>query len=222
MRIAIAIVLLVVSGAAFADSPMKVKTKKKSSDHYYHHDDDRRHYKHRYRHDHYRHDRRRHAHHRYHHYDKKSHSRDWGIWVNFGSPGYYFHKKRYYQPKDYRRHIVHDYRPSDWITAYRFSAGGRHHSEQVIHIDARISALSLKGRHRDASVYRAYAELGNGRIIPLHSLEGHIAHGKRKGRYFYFNEPRYVARVFLSVDSKHRRKPAQIALNYVSVDRDYH
>ncbi len=213
MRLLAVVMLLVFSGAAFGDAPMKVKTKKKDHHHYHERDG-------------YRHDRR-HAHshtksgHKTYRRNRDVRFKDWGVWINWNSPGIYFNQRRYEGHQYNRRPGVHDYRSSDWITARSFNAGARHDREQVIHIDARVSAISLRGRHRDASVYRAYAELRNGRIIPLHALEGHVARGKKKGRYFYFDRPRYVERVFLTIDSAHRHKSAELALRYVESDRGY-
>lgn len=213
MRALILLILLIFSAVSLGGEPMKVKPKM-----------GKQHDRHPGRH--YQQD----QHKRRDHGAGRAHDeRRWGVTINT-NPGHQYrpgHARKHHRAPGYRRHpgqgyyrhSVHDYSPRDWTTAFRFTTGSGRHGKQVLHLDARVNAIRLHGRHQDASVSNVYAELGNGRTVLLSDLEGHLAHGEDRGRYLYFDEPRHITRIFLSVSSGHRHQPAHIELDYVEAER---
>ncbi len=101
----------------------------------------------------------------------------------------------------------------DWIRAQQFQTRTRHRSDPVIEINARITAIGLTGRKRDAAIYEAYAELGDGKLVPLRALEGRLYSGNSHVRHF--ERSRYVKRLILRVGPEQRYRRAYVAVDYL-------
>ena len=172
MRIILMLVLLAISGSAWADV-MKVKAKA-GRDSYEH------------------------GHNRY----DKHEEWDWKrpSWSLFYSKNNRHHGYRNYNGHDRHHNKGHHYNREhynhrgNWRSADRFRTRRSHKSEPVIYINAEVSAISLRGTKRHAAIYEVYAELGNGRRIPLRDLEGSLHRGDSFTRHF--REPRYIKKLF--------------------------
>lgn len=101
----------------------------------------------------------------------------------------------------------------NWISADQFRTRRSNRSEPIIHINAKVSGISLRGIKRHAAIYDVYAELGNGRRIPLRDLEGSLHSGNSFTRIF--NEPRFVKKLFLHVGPEYRHRRAYVSVDYL-------
>jgi len=101
----------------------------------------------------------------------------------------------------------------NWRRAEQFRTRRSNKSESVIYINAEVSAISLRGIKRHAAIYEVYAELGNGRLIPLRDLEGALHRGDSFTRHF--NKSRYVRKLFLHVGPQYRRQRAYVSVDYL-------
>ena len=210
MRILMMLVLMVVSGSAWADAlKIKVKAKNKAYEHRY---DNRAGW-----------DWRRpswslfystnghhHGHKRY-SGNKRHHSH---YSVNRGQ-----HKQqRNWRSADqshshYSGNRDHGKQQINWLSADQFRTRRSNKSEPVIFINAEVSAISLRGIKRHAAIYDVYAELGNGRIIPLRNLEGSLHSGE--SFTMHFKDSRYVTKVFLHVGPVYRHQRAYVSVDYL-------
>ena len=101
----------------------------------------------------------------------------------------------------------------NWISADQFRTRRSNRSEPVIHINAEVSGISLRGIKRHAAIYDVYAELDNGRRIPLRDLEGSLHSGNSFTRHF--KEPRYVKKLVLHVGPEYRHQRAYVSVDYL-------
>jgi len=198
MRMLMMLVLLVVSGSAWADA-MKVKVKAKQDSREHRHDD----------------------------YDSSYEwpwqRPSWSLFYSNRNPHHGHNKYTENDRPDSRysrnsfRHYSgkkgHNNRRENWRSADQFRTRRSNRSEPVIYINAEVSAISLRGVKRQAAIYDVYAELGNGRRIPLRDLEGSL-HG---GNSFtsHFRKPRYVTKLFLHVGPEYRHQRAYVSVDYL-------
>ncbi len=102
---------------------------------------------------------------------------------------------------------------ANWAESGRFKTRRHHRSHPVVPINARLNIIQLKGLKRHARIYEAYAELGNGTLIALPELRGHIVNGGTLNARVSGN--RYVKNLILQVaPGGHRR--AYVQVNYKS------
>jgi hypothetical protein len=199
MRIMMMLVLLVVSGSVWADV-LKVKVKaKKDSREYRHNGHDNR-------------------------YEWAWQRPSWSLFYSNKNP-HYGHKKYTGNNGSYNRYSGnyygkkgHDNRRGNWRSADEFRTRRNHRSEPVVYINAEVSAISLRGIKRHAAIYDVYAELGNGRRIPLRDLEGSLHGGNSFTRHF--KEPRYVTKLFLHVGPEYRHKRAYVSVDYLPAKKN--
>ncbi|MBT6584572.1 MAG: hypothetical protein HON77_09735, partial [Gammaproteobacteria bacterium] len=64
-----------------------------------------------------------------------------------------------------------------------------------------------------AAIYDVYAELGNGRRIPLRNLEGSLHRGE--SFTMHFKDPYYVTKLFLHVGPESRHRRAYVSVDYL-------
>jgi len=107
----------------------------------------------------------------------------------------------------------HDKQRRNWRSAEQFRTRRSNKSEPVIYINAEVSAISLRGIKRHAAIYDVYAELGNGRRIPLRSLEGSLHRGESFTRHF--KDSHYVTKLFLHVGPEYRHQRAYVSVDYL-------
>jgi len=196
------LVLLVVSGSAWADT-MKVKVKAKQDSREHRHDGDDN------------------------SYEWPWQRPSWSLFYSNRNP---HPERRQYIENDrpasrYSRNSAsnsasnysgkkgHNNRRENWKSADQFQTRRSNRSEPVIYINAEVSAISLRGIKRHAAIYDVYAELGNGRRILLRDLEGSL-HG---GNSFtsHFEKPRYVTRLLLHVGPEYRHQRAYVSVDYL-------
>jgi hypothetical protein len=190
MRVLMMLVLMFVSGSAWADA-MKVKVKSKNYP-------------------------------QEHRHDKHDNRSEWvwrrPAWSLFYSNGSHHHRHKRYtinnlDHRHYSGYRVHDNRWRNWRSADQFRTRRSNKSEPVIFINAEVSAISLRGIKRHAAIYDVYAELGNGRIIPLRNLEGSLHSGE--SFTMHFKDSRYVTKVFLHVGPVYRHQRAYVSVDYL-------
>ncbi len=107
----------------------------------------------------------------------------------------------------------HDDCRGNWRSADQFRTRRSYRSEPVIYINAVVSAISLRGVKRHTAIYDVYAELDNGRRIPLGDLEGYLHDGHSFTRHF--KKPRYVNKLFLHVGPEYRHQRAYVSVDYL-------
>jgi hypothetical protein len=190
MRFLMMLVLLVVSSSVWADA-LKVKVKAKENSHEYRHDG----------------------------HDNRV---GWD-WQRPSWSLFYSNKSPHYQHKGYtgnnrpQKHYSgnkgHDKQRGNWRSADQFRTRRSNKSEPVIYINAEVSAISLRGIKRQAAIYDVYAELGNGRRIPLRNLEGSLHRGESFTRHF--KESHYVTKLFLHVGPEYRHQRAYVSVDYL-------
>ncbi|MBT4381124.1 MAG: hypothetical protein HOD26_20195, partial [Gammaproteobacteria bacterium] len=190
MRVLMMLVFLVVSGSAWADAlKVKVKAKKNSHEH------------------------RRDGHDNRAEWDWQRPS--WSLFYSNKSP-HYRHKRHTGNNRSrshYSGNRGHDRQWRNWRSADQFRTRRSNKSEPVIYINAEVSAISLRGIKRHAAIYDVYAELGDGRRIPLRSLEGSLHRGESFTRHF--KESRYVTKLFLHVGPEYRHQRAYVSVDYL-------
>ena len=98
-----------------------------------------------------------------------------------------------------------------WVRSSQFRTRHGHVSDPVISVNVRTSAIQLEGLKRHAVIYEAYAELGNGRIVHLPELQGHVSNGSTLQSRF----PRelFVRNIILKVKSSGHKR-AYVQVNY--------
>lgn len=202
MRIVLAVGLLIFASSAWADAlKVKIKIDDDGGDQYavsYGHDRVR-HYDKRYdRHHNKRYDKGDKSRHRQH-----GHNR-YNLWYGWDRDYYGYSTNRY--GNQYHR-------PRYWVKADQFRTRTKHRSDPVILINASVSAIGLTGLKRHASIYEVWAELGNGRRIPLRALEGSLYYGTSHTKYF--DKPRYVKRLHLRVGPEYRHHRAYVSVDYL-------
>ena len=190
MRMLMILVLLVISGSAWADA-LKVKVKANKGTHEYRH----------------------HGHDNRSEWDGQRPS--WSLFYSSKNPHY--GGRKYNGSRNFYRHYSvkkgrKDHR-GNWRSVDQFRTRRSNRSEPVIPINAEVSAISLRGIKRHAAIYDVYAELGNGRRIPLRDLEGSLYGGNSFTRHF--KEPRYVKKLFLHVGPEYRHQRAYVSVDYL-------
>ena len=115
--------------------------------------------------------------------------------------------------RHYSRNRGHDKQQINWRSADQFRTRRSNKSEPVIYINAEVSAISLRGIKRHAAIYDVYAELGNGRRIPLRNLEGSLHRGE--SFTIHFKNPYYVTKLFLHVGPESRHRRAYVSVDYL-------
>jgi hypothetical protein len=115
--------------------------------------------------------------------------------------------------RHYSRNSGHDKQQRNWRTAEQFRTRRSNKSEPVIYINAEVSAISLRGIKWHAAIYDVYAELRNGRRIPLRNLEGSLRRGESFTRHF--KDSHYVTKLFLHVGPEYRHQRAYVSVDYL-------
>lgn len=146
-----------------------------------------------------------------------------GRWQRPSWSQFYSDKSPYYEQKHYAGNSRSNSHYSgkkgrysqrrNWISADQFRTRRSNRSEPVIHINAEVSGISLRGIKRHAAIYDVYAELDNGRRIPLRDLEGSLHSGNSFTRHF--KEPRYVKKLVLHVGPEYRHQRAYVSVDYL-------
>ena len=93
----------------------------------------------------------------------------------------------------------YDYKPVQWQFVSDFRSRKGKDVDRTINVNERVIALELEGRKRDLIIDRAYAELGNGRVIRLHGLEGYLEKGDHLRHRL--NNARFVERVVFEINA---------------------
>lgn len=114
------------------------------------------------------------------------------------------HKSRHYWQQRYRRDRSFYSTPHFGIYfdfARQFDKRERYpttrDSEQVIRINKEVTSIFVHNNEQSTTINRAYATLGNGRIVRLSALEGKIRHGRE--RVLDFRHTSYVKTLTLHV-----------------------
>lgn len=219
MRILMMLVFMVVSGAAWADA-LKVKVKAKNNSHEHRHDkhdnrpewdwrrpswslfySSRSHHRHKI----YTGNNRHHSH----YLGNRGHDEQWRN-----------RRSADHSHSHYSGNRSHGKQQINWRSADQFRTRRSNKSEPVIYINAEVSAISLRGIKRQAAIYDVYAELGNGRRIPLRNLEGSLHRGE--SFTMHFRDSHYVTKVFLKVGPEYRHQRAYVAVDYLPANSPEH
>ena len=131
--------------------------------------------------------------------------------------GSHAHKESSLQPDSfsYRNPIKSDstaYRKDhhNWVRSGQFHTRHEHRSDPVVPVNARTREIQLEGLKRHAIIYEAYAELGNGRIVHLPELQGHLSSGSIVQTRFA--RERFVRNLLLKVGSTgHKRAYVKVS-----------
>ncbi|MDG1232459.1 MAG: hypothetical protein P8P91_09330 [Pseudomonadales bacterium] len=115
--------------------------------------------------------------------------------------------------RHYSSNRGYDKQRINWRSADQFRTRRSNKSEPVIYINAEVSAISLRGIKQHAAIYDVYAELGNGRRIPLRNLEGSLHRGE--SFTMHFKDPYYVTKLFLHVGPESRHRRAYVSVDYL-------
>ena len=213
MRALMMIVFMLVSGSTCADAlTVKVKAKKNSHEHRQDKHDHRAEW-----------DWRRPSwslfysdkshHHRHKRYTENNHAHS----HYSGNRGHDKQRINWRSADQFHRHYSsnrgYDKQRINWRSADQFRTRRSNKSEPVIYINAEVSAISLRGIKRHAAIYNVYAELGNGRRIPLRNLEGSLHRGE--SFTMHFKNPYYVTKLFLHVGPESRHRRAYVSVDYL-------
>lgn len=212
MRVSMMLVFMVVSSSAWSDA-LKVKVKSKNNSHEHRHDKHDNRAEWNWRRPSWRlfYSSRSHQPHKRYSGNSRDHYHYSGNWghgkqrLNWRSAGYSY--------RHYSGGRGHGDERINWRSVDQFQTRRSNKSEPVIYINAEVSAISLRGIKRHAEIYDAYAELGNGRRIPLRNLEGSLHAGE--SLTMHFRDSHYVTKVYLKVGPEYRHQRAYVSVDYL-------